>query len=298
MRIFGASCVLVGELLPERESIRTLAFWLNGSLQRGIVYSLRGTPCDEALRNSVCHVPDKVAEQFPEAEMLSKLGMRGYMGAPLKDGNGNAIGVLSMLHHQPLEAGGLEHSLLAAFAARAGTELERIRAQEELERTRDFLRNTLNAVPDPLFVMDRAHRWVVVNRAFCDFMGRAEAELLGSTARDFFPARVSAAFFQQDERLFTTGESIEAERVFEHTRDGQARTIVTKKAVFPSPAGAPSSSRPSETSRTASAWRRSCGWRTGCPPSARWRPAWCTRSTTRWPTSCSNMRSCRRRWAA
>jgi PAS domain S-box-containing protein len=236
-RIYGASCVLVGELLPERESIRTLAFWLNGSLQRGVVYSLRGTPCDEAIRTSVCHIPDGVAERFPEDEMLTKLGMRGYLGAPLKDGNGNAIGVLAVLHHQPLEVGALEHSLLAAFAARAGTELERIRAQEEVERTRDFLRNTLNAVPDPLFVMDRAHRWVVVNRAFCDFMKRSEAELLGSTARDFLPARVSESFFQEDERLFTTGESFEAERVFEHSGDGHPRSILTKKAVFHEPGG-------------------------------------------------------------
>ncbi|KFE66252.1 hypothetical protein DB31_1317 [Hyalangium minutum] len=236
-RIYGASCVLVGELLPERDSIRTLAFWLNGSLQRGVVYSLRGTPCDEAIRTSVCHVRDGVAEQFPEDEMLAKLSMRGYLGAPLKDGNGNAIGILAVLHHQPLEAEGLEHSLLAAFAARAGTELERIRAHEEVERTRDFLRNTLNAVPDPLCVMDRAHRWVVVNRAFCDFMGRSETELLGCTARDFLPARVSESFFQEDERLFSTGESFESERVFDHTQDGQRRTMLTKKAVFHEPGG-------------------------------------------------------------
>jgi two-component system, NtrC family, sensor kinase len=236
-RIYGASCVLVGELLPERESIRTLAFWLNGSLQRGLVYSLRGTPCDEAIRTSVRHVRDGVAGLFPEDEKLTKLGTRGYLGTPLKDGNGNAIGVLAVLHHQPLEAAALEHSLLAAFAARAGTELERIRAQEEVERTRDFLRNTLNAVPDPLFVMDRAHRFVVVNRGFCDFMRKSEVELLGATARDFLPARVSEAFFQEDERLFNTGESFEAERVFEHAPDGQSRSILTKKAVFHEPGG-------------------------------------------------------------
>jgi PAS domain S-box-containing protein len=236
-RVYGASCVLVGEVLPDRESIRTLAFWLNGSLQRGVVYPLRGTPCHEAIRTSVCHVPDGAAERFPEDDMLSKLGMRGYLGAPLKDGNGNAIGVLAVLHHQPLEAAALEHSLLAAFAARASTELERIRAQEEVERTRDFLRNTLNAVPDPLVVMDRAHRFVVVNHGFCDFMGRGEAELLGATARDFLPARMAETFFQEDERLFTTGESLESERIFEHTPDGQPRSILSKKAVFHEPGG-------------------------------------------------------------
>ncbi|HYH95416.1 hybrid sensor histidine kinase/response regulator [Hyalangium sp.] len=236
-RIYRSSCVLVGELLPERDSIRTLAFWLNGSLQRGIVYSLRGTPCDEALRTSVCHVEDGVAKLFPDNEMLAKLGMRGYLGVPLKDANGNALGILAILHHQPLEAEALEHSLLAAFAARASTELERIRAQEELERTRDFLRNTLNEVPDPFFVMDRAHRWVVVNRAFCEFMGRSEQELVGSSARDFLPARTSESFWQEDEQLFTSGQGLESERVFEHTRDGQPRTILTKKAVFHEPGG-------------------------------------------------------------
>ncbi|WP_224247596.1 hybrid sensor histidine kinase/response regulator [Hyalangium gracile] len=235
--VYGASCVLVGELLPERDSIRTLAFYLNGSLQRGVVYSLSGTPCDEAIRKSVCHCPDGVAERYPEDEMLTKLSMRGYLGAALKDGNGNAIGVLAILHHQPLEAGPLEHALLAAFAARAGAELERIRAQEELERTRDFLRNTLNAVPDPLFVMDRAHRWVMVNRAFCEFLGRTEQELLGSSARDVFPAREAEAFWEQDEQLFTSGQPVEYQRVFEDGKDGSRRTTIIKKAVFTEPGG-------------------------------------------------------------
>jgi PAS domain S-box-containing protein len=236
-RIYRASCVLVGELLPERDSIRTLAFWLNGSLQRGVIYTLRGTPCDVVIRKSVCHIRDGVAEAFPEDEMLAKLGMRGYLGAPLKDGNGNALGILAILHHQPLEADTLEHALLGAFAARAGAELERIRAQEEVERTRDFLRNTLNAVPDPLSVMDRAHRWVVVNRAFCELMGRSEHELLGTSGREFLPAQEAAAFWEQDERIFTTGQPTQSEMVFKHAADGQQRTIVTKKAVFTEPGG-------------------------------------------------------------
>jgi PAS domain S-box-containing protein len=169
--------------------------------------------------------------------MLMKLSIRGYQGAPLKDGNGNPSGILAIMHHQPLEAEELEHALLMAFAARAGAELERIRAQEEVERTRDFLRNTLNAVPDPLFVMDRAHRWVVVNRAFCDFMGHSEQELLGSSGREFLPARVAEDFWEQDERIFTTGQPLQGERLFEQTRDGKPRTIFTKKAVFTEPGG-------------------------------------------------------------
>jgi len=236
-RTYRATCVLVGELLPDQQSIRTLAFWLNGSLQRGVIYALSGTPCDVSIRKAVCHVRDGVAERFPEDEMLAKLGMRGYLGAPLKDGNGNALGVLAILDDKPLEADELEHSLLGAFAARAGAELERIRAQEEVERTRDFLRNTLNAVPDPLFVMDRSHRLVVVNHAFCEFMGSREQELLGATGREFLPAPEAQAFWDQDEQLFTTGKPFQSEISFAHTGDGKRRTIVIKKAVFTAPGG-------------------------------------------------------------
>ena len=238
-RVFGASCVLLGELLPDRDSIRTLAFWLNGSLQRGVVYSLRGTPCDDAIRKSLCHCPDGVAERFPEDVMLARLSIRGYLGAVLKDGNGTPLGVLAVMHHQPLEADSLEHALLGAFATRASTELERIRAQEELERTRDFLRNTLNAVPDPLFVTDRAHRFVMVNRAFIDFMGRPEQELVGCTVHDFFPARVAQAYWEEDEQLYASGLPLEREKPVDSPVDGQSRTIVIKKALFSEP-GSPS----------------------------------------------------------
>ncbi|MBN1208588.1 MAG: PAS domain-containing protein [Myxococcaceae bacterium] len=236
-RTFRACCVLVGEILPDGASIRSLAYWLRGSLQPQVVYSLRGTPCDEAIRKSICHVPDEVARWYPEDEMLSQLGMRGYLGAPLKDGNGNAIGVIAILNDQPLEGGALEHSLVGALAARASAELERLRAQAELERTRDFLRNTLDAVPDPLFVLDRSHRYVIVNRAFCGLLGRSEQELLGRTCRDLFSPAEAEAFWEQDEQAFGIGQPLEQENTLTNGA-GQPRTLITKKAVFTEPGGA------------------------------------------------------------
>jgi PAS domain S-box-containing protein len=236
-RTFRACCVLVGELLPDGNSIRTLAFWLRGSLQPQVVYSLRGTPCDEAFRKSICHVPDEVARYYPEDPMLAELGLRSYLGAPLKDGNGKAIGIVAILNDQPLPGGALEHALVGALAARAGAELERTRAQAELERTRDFLRNTLNAVPDPLLVLDRSHRYVVVNRAFCALIGRSETELIGRTCRDFLSPKDAEAFWEQDEQAFGRRQPQERESVFT-VGGGQLRTLVTKTAVFAELGGA------------------------------------------------------------
>jgi two-component system, NtrC family, sensor kinase len=235
---FRVTCALVGELLPERDSLRTMAFWLNGGFEDNVTYPLRGTPCHNAVLCSLCHYPDEVAQRFPEDVMLMELGMRGYLGAALKSARGDAIGVLAILHNEPLDMGALDRALLEAFAARAGAELERIRAQEELERTRDFLRNTLDAVPDPLFVADRAHRWVAVNRAFCGFMGKRPEQLLGGSYHDFLPAHEADVFWRQDEQVFTSGQPTENEENLTGGA-GITRTLVTKKAVFTETSGQP-----------------------------------------------------------
>jgi two-component system NtrC family sensor kinase len=238
-KAFRVTSALVGELLPERDSLRTLAFWLNGRFEDNVTYPLRGTPCHNAVLSSLCHYPDDVATRFPEDVMLMELGMRGYLGAALKSARGDAIGVLAILHNEPLDMGALDRALLEAFAARAGAELERIRAQEELERTRDFLRNTLDAVPDPLFVADRAHRWVAVNRAFCGFMGKNPEQLLGGSYHDFLPANEADVFWRQDEQVFTSGQATENEESLTGGVGGITRTLVTKKAVFAETSGQP-----------------------------------------------------------
>ncbi|MDC0712323.1 ATP-binding protein [Stigmatella sp. ncwal1] len=228
---FRVTCALVGELQPERDSLRTLAFWVNGRFEENVTYRLQGTPCHNAVLSSLCHYPDDVATRFPEDAMLLDLGMRGYLGAALKGSRGDAIGVLAILHGEPLDMGALDRALLEALAARAGAELERIRAQEALEQARDFLRNTLDAVPDPLFVADRAHRFVAVNRAFCGFMRRSAEQLLGSSYHDFLPSHEADLGWRLDEQAFTSGQPMEREETLTGI-NGTTRTLVTKRATF------------------------------------------------------------------
>ena len=38
-------------------------------------------------------------------------------------------------------------------------------SREKLQRSKDFLHQILNTIPDPVFVQDRTHRWVVMNQA-------------------------------------------------------------------------------------------------------------------------------------
>ncbi|HBL57667.1 MAG TPA: hypothetical protein DDZ80_03675, partial [Cyanobacteria bacterium UBA8803] len=94
-----------------------------------------------------------------------------------------------------------------------------------------FLNNILNAIPDPIFVKDEQHRWIVFNDAFCQFMGRSRPELMGKSDYDFFPKAEADVFWQKDNLVFTSGLEHENEEYFTDAQ-GQTHAISTKKSVF------------------------------------------------------------------
>jgi PAS domain S-box-containing protein len=95
----------------------------------------------------------------------------------------------------------------------------------------ELLAQILNSVGSPVFVKDRHHRWIYLNKAFCEFMGRSMEELLGRSDHDFFPEAQAEVFWKKDDLVFTTrGENINEE--FFTDSSGVEHTIVTRKQVF------------------------------------------------------------------
>ncbi|QTA90357.1 Two component system response regulator/histidine kinase, PAS domain-containing [Desulfonema magnum] len=112
---------------------------------------------------------------------------------------------------------------------------ERKRFADELEKSRDFLNNILNSVPDPIFVKDEHHRWIILNDAYCDFVGFPKEELLGKTDYDFFSEEQADTFWEKDDAVFTTNIENVHEEKFTDSSD-ELRTISTKRALFKHPA--------------------------------------------------------------
>jgi rsbT co-antagonist protein RsbR len=100
-----------------------------------------------------------------------------------------------------------------------------------------LLQTTLDTCPDPIFVKDRAHRWVVFNDAFCRLLGRPRGELLGRSDPDLFPPAQVEVFWRLDDALFASGEANENEELLTDA-DGVVRTIWTRKFPLRSAAGA------------------------------------------------------------
>jgi rsbT co-antagonist protein RsbR len=67
--------------------------------------------------------------------------------------------------------------------------------------TAELLQSAIDALPDPLFVKDREHRWIAVNDAFCRLIQRTRAELLGHSDPDFFPPEQVAVFWRLDDAI-------------------------------------------------------------------------------------------------
>jgi diguanylate cyclase (GGDEF)-like protein/PAS domain S-box-containing protein len=108
--------------------------------------------------------------------------------------------------------------------------------EEELKRSKEFLNTIINTIPDPIFVKDRQHRWIVLNQAFCKFLGYPVEEVLHKSDYDVFPQHEADIFRQQDQQVFNTEQEYENEESFTN-RDGTTYFIETKRSLHKDGAG-------------------------------------------------------------
>ncbi len=107
----------------------------------------------------------------------------------------------------------------------------RRQAEEALAASKDYLHEIINSIADPLFVKDAQHRWVLVNDAICDFMGRSREELLGKSDYDYFPKEQAQVFWAKDQVVLDTGKPNINEEYFTDA-EGRLNTILTKKTLY------------------------------------------------------------------
>ncbi|MEI7481433.1 MAG: PAS domain S-box protein [Elusimicrobiota bacterium] len=93
------------------------------------------------------------------------------------------------------------------------------------------LENIINTIGSPIFVKDHKHRWIMLNDAYCTFMGQPRARLLGKSDYDFFPKEQAEIFWKKDELVFKGRRVNTNEELFTDSA-GKVHTIVTTKRVF------------------------------------------------------------------
>ncbi|MGX1096890.1 sensor domain-containing protein [Amorphus sp. MBR-141] len=95
--------------------------------------------------------------------------------------------------------------------------------------TIETLQTILNGVPTPVFLIDRDHRAVMVNDAFCDFARLPRDKVLNTIGN--MPEEQMEVFRRIDDQVFETGRPNENEEVA-NDADGTPHIIITRKRLL------------------------------------------------------------------
>lgn len=218
-KALGTRFCFVAECLPQKRA-RSLAWWIDGKQGENFQYDLPGTPCLHVAEGRICHYPDRIPELFPEDKGMIDLGTVSYLGVPLRDSGQRVIGHLVVFDDKPMPPDPLAVSVLEMFAGRAGAELERLRAHEEvsrlekelaarrvaeLEQQKQFISEQLRKASEALVLSEERFRdlfdeapiayvhegldtrFIRCNGAALRILGLKSEEVTGTFGKDFVP---------------------------------------------------------------------------------------------------------------
>ncbi len=126
---------------------------------------------------------------------------------------------------------------LADFAALVVETGERVLAERHLADSTRYLESILDRVPDPIFVKDATHRFVLVNEALAHLFGRPREAILWKRDEDFLPPDQVAVFLEHDRRVLETGEEDTNEEELTDA-SGCTRIVHTRKSRYVDDTGA------------------------------------------------------------
>jgi PAS domain S-box-containing protein len=159
----------------------------------------------------------KWMRQFRYVRKTGGMGRCDAVSVPLRDGHGEALGILSVLAEKGPPQG-------EPVPATNGA------APSPISDERFLLRALIDAVPDPIFCKDREGRYLLHNRADQTMFGTSGASHLGKTVFDIPGLNANAAAYHADDmRVIRTGKPlINCEERFEFP-DGRPGWFLTSK---------------------------------------------------------------------
>ena len=113
---------------------------------------------------------------------------------------------------------------------------EKLQLELEVESKRN-LSTIINTIVFPVYVLDKEHRFTLVNDSVCRFIGKPCDEILGKTHRDFYKGIDAERHWDLVETAFRTHESREEEVTITRPSDGEQRTIISTSSMYSDASG-------------------------------------------------------------
>ena len=202
-----ADYTLIGELIEggengDKNKVRTVGVCSRGAVAANIIYKLADTPCAEVMSHGFCSYVSGVAEMFPKDPFLQQLKIEGYAGAPLRDWQGRAIGIMVVAYTRPLANARFVESILQLFSTRTAAEIERKRAEDALRQSEERFRVALKHSPITVFNQDRDLRYTWMYNPQLPWPA---SEALGKTVGEIFDPAEAARMTEVRRRVLDTG---------------------------------------------------------------------------------------------
>lgn len=202
---------LIDRVDEDPEMAETVALWAKGAIAPNLRYALRGTPCENVMGQRLCAYPRGVQALFPEDALLAEMGAESYLGLPLWDSTGRAIGLIAVMDAREMSDPASATQLLQLVATRAAAELERERSDRLLRKREHEFRTLAENLPDNIVRYDREGRTVYVNPALEQTLGATAGRMLGTRIRELNPDGGYEAFAQAVDAALASGENREIE---------------------------------------------------------------------------------------
>ncbi|WP_159787831.1 ATP-binding protein [Sodalinema gerasimenkoae] len=171
---------IVSEFATSQQTrLRSLAYWTGETWHHRFEYDIQNTPCAEVLRGNICYYADRVAELFPHDRDLQDIGAVSYVGIPLYSSTHEILGHLAVIDTKAIPIDKNYEKILRIFAARAGTELERVQAEKALKASERQYRTLVETANCIILRWDLQGEIKFINQFGADFFGFNVAELIG-----------------------------------------------------------------------------------------------------------------------
>jgi PAS domain S-box-containing protein len=198
----------------QRTRLRTLCYVDGNAVLDNIEYDTAGIPCEIIMRGEDFFMPHGVEASFPKEK-----GIESYVGVPIySPSKGDIIGHIIAVDPNPVTSENNQTAILKIFAARVGAELERMKAEKELEQKNCELNKRLNEIElyhttmknlrDQIFWIDKDGKFIRVNDAVSSLSGYSIDELMKMSVFDINPTLTKKEWKKGWHETKKTGQEI------------------------------------------------------------------------------------------
>jgi len=178
-----AECTVIAEVLEnEKDYIHSISTSCNKILIDNFKCSIKDTPCENVItKNEGCIYLSNAFKLFPNDILLTELEIEGYIGIPLHNSKKEVIGIMFALYTDKISNPEMAKKVLEIFSYQVSVEIERRKVENDLKQSEEKYRALVENLPDVVARYDKDCKFLYVNSAVIDFVGRSPDEFIGKT---------------------------------------------------------------------------------------------------------------------